>query len=165
MPDTRRGLHFEDVVVGARFTTGGRTVTEADVAAFAGVSGDFGPLHTDAVFMKRHPFGERVAHGLLGAAIATGLASRLGLFEGTTVALVEQRLRYEAPLRLGATVHLEIEILDKRETGRADRGLVTTRCDLLDEHDTTLIAGEWSRLVLRRPSPPPETGTSKEHAP
>ena len=84
-------LHFEDVEVGFRFETPRRTITEADLVAFAGVSGDFNPLHTDAVFAAQTIYGERIAHGALIVSLATGLRQRAGLFDGTLMGLLEIR--------------------------------------------------------------------------
>lgn len=74
-------MYFEDFEVGQRFVTPGRTVTEADVVNFAGVSGDYNPIHTDAEFAKSTPFGQRIAHGLLVLAMLTGLRQRTGHLE------------------------------------------------------------------------------------
>ena len=89
-----RGLYFDEFEIGDQCISQGRTVTESDVVAFAGLSGDFNPLHTDLEFCKRSQFGERIAHGMLVASIATGLANWTGIFEGTTLALLEQVIRY-----------------------------------------------------------------------
>lgn len=70
-----RGLTFDQFALGDRFVSQSRTVTEADVVAFAGLSGDFNPLHTDAEFGRQTPFGERIAHGMLIAAMATDMAN------------------------------------------------------------------------------------------
>ena len=96
-----RGIFFSDYELGHVYTTVRRTVTEADVVMFAGLSGDFNPLHTDQVFAEQTPFGQRVAHGMLSASISTGLAQTLGIFEGTTLALMEQVFRYKAPVFFG----------------------------------------------------------------
>ena len=88
-----RGLTFDEFNEGDKFVSQGRTVTEADVVNFAGLAGDFNPLHTDAVFAAGTPFGERIAHGMLIAAIATGMANWTGVFEGTTIALMQQLLQ------------------------------------------------------------------------
>ena len=74
-----KGMFFSEYEIGQKFTTGRRTVTEADVVAFAGLSGDFNPLHTDAVFAAQTPFGQRIAHGMLVVSISTGLSQTLGL--------------------------------------------------------------------------------------
>ena len=95
-----RGRFFSEFEEGQRFETVGRTVTEGDVGTFA-VCQDFNPLHTDATFAAKTPFGQRVAHGMLVASISTGLGQTLGIFEGTTLALLEQSFRYTGPVFLG----------------------------------------------------------------
>lgn len=81
-----RGLYFEEFEVGQRIISTGRTVTENDIVTFAGLSGDYNQIHTDSEFSKNTPFGQRVAHGLLGISIASGLAMRTGVLEGTVLA-------------------------------------------------------------------------------
>ena len=83
-----RGTYFSEFEVGQDFVSGGRTVTEADVVAFAGLSGDYNPLHIDKSFAEKTPFGKRIAHGMLSVSISTGLGQTLGIFEGTTMALM-----------------------------------------------------------------------------
>lgn len=95
-------MYFEDFEVGQRFTTPARTVTEADVVNFAGVSGDYNPIHTDAEFAKSTPFGQRIAHGLLVLSMLTGLRQRAGHFEGTIIAWLEIRnYRFLSPSSSG----------------------------------------------------------------
>lgn len=149
MSYTPRGLTFDQFELGQTFTTASRTVTEADVVAFAGLSGDFNPLHTDETFARTTPFGGRIAHGMLGAAIATGLANQLGIFEGTTIALISQTLRYTAAIRFGDTVHLELKVAEKRETSKPDRGVITFEATLVNQEDRPVIEGQWV-LMLRR---------------
>ena len=74
----------------------GRTITEADVVNFAGISGDFNPLHMDDEFAKNNMFGKRVAHGALGLIVSTGLSNQMGIFEGTTIAFLELTAKYTA---------------------------------------------------------------------
>src|SRR5512135_3446383 len=95
------GLTFEQFKLGDTYKSQARTVTEADVVNFAGLSGDFNPLHTDAEFGKTTPMGERIAHGVLILAMATGMANWMGIFEGTTIALMEQVARYKGAVKLG----------------------------------------------------------------
>src|SRR5512147_2086375 len=89
LPATTRGLYFEEFEVGQRVSSLGRTVSESDIFTFAGLSGDYNQIHTDAEFSKNTPFGQRVAHGLLGLSIASGLAMRTGVLEGTVLAFRE----------------------------------------------------------------------------
>jgi acyl dehydratase len=147
-------LHFEDVEVGFRFETPRRTVTEADLVAFAGVSGDFNPLHTDAVYATESIYGERIAHGALVLSVATGLRQRTGLFDGTLMGLLEiRRWRFLAPVRIGDTIRVVNEIAELRETSKPDRGVMVQRIDVLNQDDAVVADGEFV-LLLRRRSPP-----------
>jgi len=144
-----RGLTFEQFEVGKTFISQSRTVTEADVVAFAGLSGDFNPLHTDALFASETPFGERIAHGMLIASMATGMSNWTGVFEGTTIALMEQVIRYKGAVKLGDTIHLELTVAAKKETSKSDRGVVTFDTQVINQEQTTVIEGQWV-LMMRR---------------
>lgn len=146
----RQGLTFEEFSVGDQYESQGRTVTEADVVTFAGLSGDFNPLHTDAEFAHSTPFGERIAHGMLVAAMATGMANWTGIFEGTTLALMEQQIRYKGAVKFGDTVRLQLEVADKRETSKLDRGIVLFAARVLNQRDEVVIDGEWTLLMRRQ---------------
>ncbi|MFQ5944789.1 MAG: MaoC/PaaZ C-terminal domain-containing protein, partial [Anaerolineae bacterium] len=109
MADAQRsapGLYFEEFQVGHQVTSPGRTITETDIVTFAGLSGDYNQLHTDAEFSRTASFGQRVAHGLLGLAVASGLAGRLGLIEGTAEAFAGINWKFSAPIYIGDTISL-----------------------------------------------------------
>ena len=142
-----RGLTFDQFQLGDRYISQSRTVTEADVVTFAGLSGDFNPLHTDAEFGRKTPFGERIAHGMLIAAMSTGMANWTGVFEGTTLALMEQVIRYKGAVRFGDTVHLELEVLEKKPTSKPDRGVVRFAARVCNQRQETVIDGEWTLLM------------------
>jgi acyl dehydratase len=146
-----RARHFEDFEVGAETVTDSRTVTEADVVAFAGVSGDYNPLHVDAEFARTTPFGERIAHGLLGLAIASGLVSRTGAIEGTTLAFLSTEWRFTAPIKLGDTITVHSRVADKRETSRPDRGIVTFAVQVVNQRSEVVQEGTQTLLMKRRP--------------
>ena len=144
-------LYFEDVEVGFRFETQRRTVTEADLVAFAGVSGDFNPLHTDAVFASGTIYGERIAHGALILSLVTGLRQRAGLFDGTLLGLLEIRnWRFAAPVRIGDTIRAVNEITELSETSQADRGIMVQRIDVLNQDDRAVQTGEFVMMLRRR---------------
>jgi len=145
-----RGLTFEQFNIGDTFASQGRTVTEADVVTFAGLSGDFNPLHTNAVLAATTPAGQRIAHGMLIAAIATGMANWTGIFEGTTLALMEQTLRYKGMVKFGDTVHLEMKVADKKETSKPDRGIVVFDVHVLNQDEQMVIEGPWTLLMRRK---------------
>jgi acyl dehydratase len=142
-------LYFEDFKVGREWRTEGRTVTEADIAAFAGVSGDFDPLHMDEEYARGTVFGGRIAHGLLGAAVASGLVSRMRLTDGTLVAWLGLELDFREPVRPGDTVRAHLRVDEVRPSRKGGRGLVRLGVELR-QGETVLQAGRWSLLVRSR---------------
>jgi acyl dehydratase len=144
-------LHFEDVDVGFRFETPSRTVTEADLASFAKVSGDFNPLHTDANFAAGTIYGERIAHGALVLSVATGLRQKVGLFDGTLIGLLEiRRWRFRAAVRIGDTIRVRCEVTELRETSHADRGVMIQDVEVLNQADQVVNDGTFVMLLKRR---------------
>ena len=85
LPNNPRGMYFEEFEVGQQIVSAGRTVTESDIVSFAGLSGDFNQIHIDAQYSEGSLAGQRVAHGLLIIAIASGLAAQTGVMEGTVL--------------------------------------------------------------------------------
>lgn len=146
------GLTFDEFEIGDCYDSQGRTVTEADVVSFAGLSGDFNPLHTDAEFGRQTPFGERIAHGMLIMAMATGMANWTGIFEGTTIALMEQLIRYKGAVKFGDTVHLQLEVLEKKPTSKPDRGVVRFAARMINQSDQVVVDSEWTLLMKRQQS-------------
>ena len=144
-----RGLTFDQFDVGDVFVCQARTVTEADTVNFAGVAGDYNPLHTDEEFGKTTPFGSRIAHGVLGLAIATGQANQLGIFEGTTIALMQQIVKYTGAVKFGDTIHLELKVAEKKESSKTDRGVVTFDTTVLNQHGKSVIEGQWVLMMKR----------------
>jgi len=150
MPYKPRGLYFEQFNIGDTFVCQERTVTEADVVHFAGISGDFNPLHTSEEYGKTTPFGGRIAHGVLVLAIATGQINQLGLFEGTTLALLQQTVKYTGAVRFGDTIHLEFQIADKKETSKPDRGILTLENRVLNQKGEQVLQVQEVVMVRRR---------------
>jgi len=144
-----KGKTFNELNIGDEFTTASRTITEADVVNFAGLSGDFNPLHTDEEFGKSTPFKGRVAHGMLSVAIATGLANQLGIFEGTTIALLSMTINYKGAVMLGDTIHLELKVAEKKETSKDDRGIVTFDTIVYDQDNKPIVEGQWVVMLQR----------------
>ncbi len=144
-----KGKTFNEFTEGDIFYTASRTITETDVVNFAGLSGDFNPLHTDQTFGEQTPFKGRVAHGLLGVAVASGLANQLGIFEGTTIALLSMEVSYKGAIMFGDTIHLKMKVLEKKESSKSDRGIITFSTDLLNQRDQVVTTGKWIVMMVR----------------
>jgi acyl dehydratase len=149
-PDATGRLYFEDMPVGTRWVSPRRTITEADVSSFAGLSGDFNPLHVDSVFAERGPFGRRVAHGALVFSIATGLRQQMPVFRGSLRAMLELRSwRFLAPVHIGDTLAVITTVASARETSKPDQGLVVQQVDVVNQRGEAVQAGEMVSLVAR----------------
>ena len=142
------GWYLEDFEVGKTYRSGGRTVTETDVVNFARLSGDFNPLHMDEEFARTQSiFGHRIAHGMLGAVIMTGLSNQMGMFAGTTIAFLELSIRYPAPLEIGATVHLEMTPTDIHHSSKPGRGVLTMDANLVDGKGAVTTQCVWKLMM------------------
>jgi acyl dehydratase len=147
-PEERQ--YFEEIEVGTEYVSPGRTVTEADIVAFAGLSGDYNVLHTDAEFMRTSIFGERIAHGLLGLSIASGLGTRAMTRPFATLAFLGLRWRSKGPIKIGDTIKVRIKVTDKRETSKPDRGIVTLDRAVTNQRGEVVQEGETDIMVERR---------------
>lgn len=147
-----RGQYFEEFEVGQKVTTVGRTVSESDIFQFAGLSGDYNQIHTDADFSKDAPFGQRVAHGLLGLAIASGLIMRTGVLEGTVIAFREiNNWKFINPIFIGDTIHVETEVTETKALPRIGGGSVVIKLDVKKQSGETVMKGTWTALVMSKP--------------
>ena len=146
------GLYFEEFVVGQKITSVGRTVTEGDIMSFAGLTGDYNQIHTDAEFAKTTPFGQRIAHGLLGLSIATGLIMRTGLLEGTVLAFREiQEWKFVKPTFIGDTVHAILTVTETKALPRIGGGALIASVELRNQNDEVLQKGVLNLLMLSKP--------------
>ncbi len=147
------GLFYEDFEVGQKIETGGITVTEAHVVAFAGLSGDFNPLHTDETAAAATPFGTRIAHGQLGMILAAGLINQTGVHTGTTLALLGYReWTFLKPILFGDTIRVRVTIENKRETKKSDRGILMRKIEILNQRDEVVQQGFADLMVKRKPA-------------
>jgi len=149
------GEYFEDLEVGAEYTSPGRKVTEADLVQFAGLSGDDAPLHTDERHAQRMPFAARIAQGALVLSLATGLMNRLALTRGTSLGLLGiENWRFLGPVRIGDTIYARVSIADKRASSTPGRGVLTRRICVVNQHGVTVQDGVLVSLVMTKPSEP-----------
>ncbi len=150
--DEPRGLYFEQFEVGMEIVTRGRTLTEADIVNFAGLSGDYNQIHTDAAYAAETPFGQRVAHGLLGMAIVSGLAVQTGFMEGTILAFREiAEWKFSRPILIGDTIHALLQVTETKVMPRLNAGAVSINLDVRNQKNETVQHGQWVVLMQSRP--------------
>lgn len=146
------GLYFEEFSVGQKITSVGRTVTEGDIMTFAGLTGDYNQIHTDAAFAAGTQFGQRIAHGLLGLSIAVGLLMRTGALEGTVLAFREiVEWKFVKPVFIGDTLRVEMEVKELKAMPRIGGGQALVALDVKNQKDETLMRGTLTVLVASKP--------------
>jgi len=141
-------LFFDDFHVGQRFVTKARTVTEADVVNFAALTWDHNQLHTDAEYAARTMYGKRIAHGLLGIAIHSGLAYQL--IEESILAFLELSWQFKLPLYIDDTIHVEQVVKEMREDEQKDRGILTFEKELINQRSEVVQTGTTTVLLAKR---------------
>jgi 3-hydroxybutyryl-CoA dehydratase len=152
IPTSPRGMYFEEFQPGQKVMTDGRTISEHDILTFAGLSGDFNTIHTDAEYSRTSPFGQRVAHGLLGLSIASGLATRTGIMDGTVMAFREvSEWKFIKPVYIGDTIHVEIVVTETKAFPRLGGGAVTMTLEVKKQDGDVVMKGNWIILVMNRP--------------
>ena len=148
-----RGLYWEQWDVGAEFESPARTVTEADIVAFAGLSGDYNPLHVNVEYCKTTIFGGRIAHGPLVYAIAAGLLFQLHLYDDTLIAFLGfENLKFTKPVKPGDTIRARVKVLEKRESSNADRGVMKRQLQVLNQRGEVVQEGIQAFLLKRKPA-------------
>jgi len=142
------GLHVEEFQVGHTITTRGRTVGEGDITLFAGLCGDYNPLHMDEAFCSDTPYGTRIVHGPLGLSIAIGLMSQQNLIDGTAMALLNLAWDFSGPVKIGDTIHAEVTCTEARvSANKPDRGVVTLRLAVLNQRGEIVQVGHMKLLM------------------
>jgi acyl dehydratase len=145
------GLYLEDFVLDRTLVTNGRTIAESDVTLFAGLAGDFNPLHVDEPFAATTEFGGRIAHGPLVLAMAIGLMAQLNLIDGTALALVDLTWEFKAPVKIGDTVHARVTPTSKKPTRKGGRGILALRFEVANQRGETVQTGAITLLMKMRP--------------
>ncbi len=147
------GLYFEDFEVGRKTVSRTRTITEADIVNFAGLSGDFVELHMSESYAASGPFGKRIAHGLLVLSVSSGLMVQMGQTTDTVIAFYGiDRLRFTKPTFIGDTVHVEKEVIAMDRKG-PDRGVITFNTQVLNQHGEPVLVFQDKLMVKARVSP------------
>lgn len=143
------GWYFEDYEVGKEIRSSSRTMTEADIVNFAGITGDWNPIHTDEEFARKSVFGRRIAHGMLTLAIMSGLLTRLGIIERTIVAFYGiDRLRFVKPVFIGDTLTAIARVIEKEDRG--DAGMIVMEANVVNQRDEVVLTSIVRFLVKKR---------------
>ena len=149
MSYTAQHLFFDDVDVGQEWESAGRTITQADVVNFAGISGDFNSIHMDHEFAKKSQFHQPIAHGLLVQSIASGLILHAPPMR--TLALLSFReWHFRAPVFMGDTIRVKTKVLDKEFRGKGRRGTITWQRQILNQSGKVVQEGASTTLVESR---------------
>jgi len=144
------GLFFEDFASSGETTSRGRTLTEADVVAFAGLTGDHTELHTNEEYAKTTAFGRRIVHGALVFSMSVGLGTRTGLLDDTLLAFAGvDKLRFVEPVFIGDTIHVVKRVVEQKALGPA-RGTVTFETRVLNQRGELVLVYRDRMLVKRR---------------
>jgi len=149
-----KARYFEELVEGEEFRSPTRTIVESDLYIFAGLTGDMTEFHLSIEAAKDSVFGQRPAHGMLLIGMANGLYNRIGVTDGTGLALMGVEWRFLAPAFIGDTIHLVMSVEHKREVDEPDRGLVFWGARLLNQRGELLCEGHMIRMVKRKPVAP-----------
>lgn len=146
------GLYWEDWEPGQEWESAARTVGEAEISLFAGLSGDYNPLHVNEEYCKTTIFGTRIAHGPLVYAIAAGLIFQLHLYDETLIAFMGfENLKFTNPVKAGDTIRARITVIDRRETSKPDRGIMRRQLRVLNQRDECVQEAVQVFLLKRRP--------------
>jgi acyl dehydratase len=149
MSFTEQHLFFDDVEVGQEWESQGRTVTETDIVNFAGLSGDFNPIHVDHEFAKTTAFRQPIAHGLLVWAISSGLGVHCPPMR-TLAFLSIKDWQFRGPIFKGDTIHLKSKVIDKEIRARGRRGVITWERQIVNQEGKIVQEGITVTLVEGR---------------
>ncbi|MEX0285265.1 MAG: MaoC family dehydratase [Paracoccaceae bacterium] len=141
------GFHWDELSAGDQFKTYGRTITEPDIVNFVGVSGMLESLFIDAEYRKSHSAMDgHAAPAMLVMSIAEGLVLN-ATGQATGLAFLNMEMNVLAPIMVGDTIHVEIEVVEARKTSKSDRGLVRTKNRIVNQHGKTVIEYTPQRLM------------------
>ena len=149
---TKKGLYFEDLLTDKTYTTHRRTITEADHVNFTTSFGFFEPLFMDRAYVETEThYGKAIVPGALTFSVAEGLAILTGILHGTGMAFLGVEMKILNPVFIGDTVTVEIDVVDKRETKKPDRGIVTFFHRVKNQDDIVVMEYEVKRMLRRKP--------------
>ena len=135
---------------GLEVLTEPRVITDDDVRAFAALSGDDNPLHTNDEAARVAGFRSRIAHGMLGVAVASGLLARTGLTRGILIALAGVTWRFVAPIYPGDAIRLRVRVEERRASSKTGRDVVRLTLTVMNQDGAVVQEGEVTEVVRAR---------------
>jgi acyl dehydratase len=149
---TKKGLYFEELLTDKTYATHRRTITEADHVNFTTSFGFFEPLFMDQAYVETQThYGRRIVPGALTFSVAEGLAILTGILHGTGMAFLGVEMKILNPVFIGDTISVEIDVVDKRETQKPDRGIVTFFHRVKNQDDIVVMEYTVKRMLRRKP--------------
>lgn len=147
---TDHSLYYEDLAVGQVYRSSSRTLSEADLTMFSMFSGDWNQVHADTEYMQAN--GGRLLHGVLGIAVVTGLMDKAGWFASSAIAMTNlDDWNFLQPLRIGDTVTMEMEIVEKRVVSAGDKGIISREFTLINQDGDVAQRGSSGMLIKLAP--------------
>jgi acyl dehydratase len=140
-------MSIKPIEVGTTLVTPGRTIGEGDVNLFAGLVGDFTPVHVDEVFAKTTPFGTRIAHGPLAMATAIGMLTHTGILGERVIGLVNLNWDFPGPVKIGDTIRSRVTIEELRPTSKPGRDLATFVFEVINQNEEIVQRGRMLVVV------------------
>jgi 3-hydroxybutyryl-CoA dehydratase len=149
----RFARYWQDFEVGEVIETAPRTIEGGDVSLFAGLSGDFNPLHVNAVDAEGGAFGERIAHGLLTLAVTSGQINQTALLLGTAIGILGlDKVRFSNPVRFGDTIFTSVKVTEARVSSKACRGVVAMEVKVENQRDEVVLTYDMALLMAGKPA-------------
>ena len=150
MAKKNRGRFYEEFKIGDKFFSEQQIIADLDIAKFAELSGDYNPIHVDEEFARTTLYGERIAHGLLGLSVVSGLAAKLGFAEKTTVAFRGLEWKFRKPILIGDNVSAVFEVIEKRSVPIEGAGLIIFQVLVSNQEKSIVQKGKWSLIIKKR---------------
>ena len=145
------GVYFDDYKIGATYQTLGRTISETDIVNFVNLGCFTEPLFMDMEYVKKESlYGTRMAPGAMTFAFSEGLVMQTGMIHGVGMAWLGGEVKVTAPVLAGDTIRVEVEIVDKRETKKTDRGIVTYKHRVTNQRGETVMELKLQRMIKRK---------------
>ena len=148
MDKITRSLFYDEFHIGQKFISKSRTITEADIVNFAGLSWDHNRLHTDSEYAAQTQYGKRIAHGLMGVVAHSGLAYQLT--EESLLAFLEMKWQFKLPIYIGDTIHVEQVVKDMRESSKKNRGILTFEKEVINQRKKVVQTGTTTILLAKK---------------